>query len=296
LLKRYILIVTFFSFSIIAGTQVPVDSLRLTDKKPLADSGWKMDSNISVTSSLFVQKVLKHHTYFGFNSAVSVKPVSTIHQVTGKERIFYLLVFLLMVFGVLRQVFPKYFNDLFRLFFRTTLKQKQVREQLLQTPLPSLALNGFFVISASLYITFLLQHYKISGAENFWKIFLYAGIALSAIYFLKFIGIKFSGWLFGMQEAANSYVFIVFIVNKMIGIFLLPFLLILAFSLGSAYTVGLTLSWGLIAGLLLYRVMLTYSATRYQVKLNPFHFFLYLLAFELAPLLLIYKGLLLYFS
>ena len=296
MLKRFTFFLVLIILCFYTKAQVPVDSLHLIDKRPLTDSGWKMDNTIPVTSSLFVREALKHHAYFGFNTPASTKPVSTIRQVKGKEMIFYLLIFLLMVFGVLRRLFPKYFNDLFRLFFRTTLKQKQVREQLLQTPLPSLALNVFFVISVSLYITFLLQHFKVSGAENFWKIFLYAGIALSAIYFLKFIGIKFSGWLFGMQEAANSYVFIVFIVNKMIGILLLPFLLILAFSLGSAYTVGLTLSWCLIAGLLLYRIVLTYSATRYQVKLNPFHFFLYLLAFELAPLLLIYKGLLLYFS
>jgi hypothetical protein len=99
-----------------------------------------------------------------------------------------------------------------------------------------------------------------------------------------------------MGEAANSYIFIVFIVNKMIGILLLPFLIILAFTTGNLYTVGITLSWCLIAGLIVYRFILTYSAIRNQVKVNPFHFFLYLLAFEVAPLLLVYKGLLFYFS
>jgi hypothetical protein len=127
-------------------------------------------------------------------------------------------------------------------------------------------------------------------------IFVYTGVSLSAIYFLKFIGLKISGWLFGMQEAANAYVFIVFIINKMIGIFLIPFLFVLAFSNGIVYTAGLTLSWFVVGGLLAYRLILTWGAIRNQARISPFHFFLYLLALEVAPPLLVYKGLLLYFN
>ena len=57
-----------------------------------------------------------------------------------------------MIFALLKMGFAKYFNDLFRVFFRTTLKQRQIKEQLMQTPLPSLIFNGFFVASAGLYV------------------------------------------------------------------------------------------------------------------------------------------------
>jgi len=156
-------------------------------------------------------------------------------------------------------------------------------------------LNGFFVISGALYIGFVLQHFKLSPVGNFWLMCLYSGLALTGVYSIKFIGLKLSGWLFNMQEAANSYIFIVFIVNKMIGLLLLPFIILLAFTQGNVYSVSLTLSWCIVAGLLAYRFILTYAAVRNQVRVNPFHFFLYLCAFEIAPLLLIYKGLLLFF-
>lgn len=166
----------------------------------------------------------------------------------------------------------------------------------MQTPLPSLLLNGFFVITGGLYITFLLQHFELSPVNNFWLLFLYSSLGLSAAYFVKFIGLKVSGWLFNITEAAESYTFIVFIVNKMIGILLLPFLVLLAFTLGDVYSVGLSLSVCLVTGLLIYRFILTFSAIRNQVKVNPFHFFLYLCAFEIAPLLLVYKALLQFFN
>ena len=221
---------------------------------------------------------------------------SKLRYAERKDGLFYLLVLLFIVFAVLKRIFPKYFSDLFRLFFKTTMKQRQIREQLVQTPLPSLLLNGFYVASAGLYISFLLQHYSIDPLGNFWLLFLYCAVGLAVAYFIKYAGLKICGWLFNMDEAADSYIFIVFIVNKMMGILLLPFLLILAFSLGKAYAVGLTFSWCLIAGLLVYRFILTYAAIHNQVRVNLFHFFLYLCAFEIAPLLLVSKALLIFFN
>lgn len=165
----------------------------------------------------------------------------------------------------------------------------------METRLPSLMLNGFFVVIGSLYIAFLLQHYKLGPVDNFWQMFFYSIFGLTAIYLIKFTGLKICGWLFNVQEVADSYIFIVFVINKMIGILLLPFLILLAFTPGDIYSVSLTFSWCLVAGLLGYRIILTFGAVRNQVKVNPFHFFLYICAFEIAPLLLIYKGLLLFF-
>jgi hypothetical protein len=279
--------------TIIKDTVVPVRTIDSFSLRPVTDTGWK---SIPAASPLFSRQILEHHPYFGFKTDPVLLPVSNLHLVKGKELFFYVLVSLLVIFGMLRRAFPKYFSDLFRLFFRTTIKQRQIREQLMQTPLPSLLLNGFFVISGALYISFLLRHFRLDPVHNFWLLSFYCCLGLSVAYLVKFVGLKLSGWLFNMGEAANSYIFIVFIVNKMIGILLLPFLVLLAFTVGDAYTVAITLSWCMVAGLLGYRFILTYAAIRNQVKVNPFHFFLYLLAFEIAPLLLVYKGLLFYFS
>ena len=274
------------------------DSILMADSfstKPFRPQTWEINPGIPYTLKNINSSVLQRHPYFGFKS----EPItfhSDIKQFRGKEILFYVLIILLLIYAFVRQSFPKYFNDLFRLFFRTTIKQRQISEQLMQTPLPSLVLNAFFVITGGIYINFLLQHYRVTPVSNLWLLFLYCAVFLSAIYFVKFIALKLSGWLFDMQEAANSYIFVVFVVNKIIGIFLLPFLVMLAFMKGSAYSAALVLSWVGIGALLLYRLVLTYAAVRNQVKVNPFHFFLYLCAFEIAPLLLIYKGLLVIFQ
>lgn len=240
------------------------------------------------------EQILQRHPFFNFNTKPVVAP-SDLKEFKGKELLFYVLVVLVIIFALLKLAFSKYFNDLFRVFFRTTMKQRQIKEQLMQTPFPSLVFNGFFVASAGLYANLLLHYFGFKPVDNFWLSYLYCCIGLSVIYLVKFIGLVVCGWLFNMKKAADSYIFIVFIINKVIGIALLPFNVLLAFTDGTMHSVALMLSWCSIAGLLLYRFILGFAAIRNEVRFNLFHFFLYLCAFEIAPLLLIYKLLLFFF-
>jgi hypothetical protein len=262
-------------------------------KRPISDSGWKPDLTRPYTEQ-FTRQLYRQHPYFGFFTPI-IKLTSDKKEFRGKEGWFYALMSLLLLFALFRESFPKYMDDLYRLFFRTTLKQRQIREQLIQTPLPSLLLNLFFFVISGLYITMILRQYKMAPIENSWLLFIYCTLALAVMYSVKFLGLKFSGWLFSMADAADSYIFIVFIINKVIGIFLLPFLILLAFTEGNFYKIALTLSWLGITCLLVYRFILTYVTVRNQIKVNPFHFLVYLLAFEIIPLLLIYKLLLVFF-
>jgi hypothetical protein len=239
--------------------------------------------------------ILQHHPWFGFGSRIR-PPAQTgqYRMVRGKESFFYVLLSMVVLFGVFRRAFPKYFTDLFRVFFRTTLKQRQIREQLMLSPLPSLLLNGFFVLSAGYYVSFLLQHYGADPVGHFWVLFLYCCAGLSLAYLVKFSVLKLTGWLFHAREAAEASIFVVFIVNKMIGLMLLPFLVLLTFTASGLFEAGLVLSWCLLGGLYGYRFLLSYAALRREIRVNPFHFLIYILGIEVAPLLVVYRALVVY--
>jgi len=128
-----------------------LDTIRHTDQKDstviTVTSTHKMDAAINKDTSALAQAADSTiNTARKQIKVVPLLPESAKKNFQGKELQFYLLVILLLIYGMLKRAFPKYFNDLFRLFFRTTIKQLQVREQLMQTPLPSLLLNIFFVI------------------------------------------------------------------------------------------------------------------------------------------------------
>jgi hypothetical protein len=97
------------------------------------------------------------------------------------------------------------------------------------------------------------------------------------------------GWIFNIRRAADTYIFIVFLVNKMLGIFLLPFLAFIIFEPPQTQQVFVTLSLIFVVVMMLYRFFFSFNPLQNEIKWSLFQFFIYLCAFELAPLILIYK-------
>lgn len=218
-----------------------------------------------------------------------VKRLVSKREWQGKEPLFYSTVVLLIFFALVRNNFSRYASDLFALFFRTTIKQRQIKEQLIQAPLPSLLLNILFIISGALFINLLLMHYGLGRNFPFWMLFSYTVIGLAAIYILKLITLKLCGWLFRMSDVTDSYTFIVFTTNKIIGITLLPFIILLAFTTGPFQQALFTMSIGVVGLLFLYRFYLSFTTIEGRLKISFFHFLVYLIGFEIIPLLLINK-------
>jgi uncharacterized protein DUF4271 len=239
------------------------------------------------------QKNLAANADFNFTGKPVVESYE-IHHPNSKDSLFYLIVGILFYFALIRVFFEKYFNNLMTLFFRVSLRQQQIREQVLQTPLPSLLLNILFIVSGGLYSCFLLHYSRIGEGVSFWVLYLYCMALLSVIYLVKFVVLKFVGWVFSISRATDIYIFVVYLVNKMMGIFLLPFLIIITFSGAQTREIFITISLAMVFVLWTYRALAAYRPVRSEIKLTPFYFFLYLCAFEIAPLILIYKVLLTY--
>lgn len=214
---------------------------------------------------------------------------------TSKDEVFYLLLGLISFLAFIKLVFNRYFQNLFRLFFQPSFRQKQTREQLQQGNLPSLLLNLFFIFSAAAYISFLLKYYNVVSA-GFWVLLLYSALSLTVLYTGKFIFLSFAGWVFNVREATSAYIFAVYLINKILGVVLVPFTLVIAFSQSNIKNISITISILLILMLFLYRYAMSYGPVRREVRVSPIHFFFYVLAFEIIPLLLIYKTLTLYMN
>ncbi len=207
----------------------------------------------------------------------------------GKEAVFYSIIGLLIGFALIKNNFWRYLTDLYSSYFRTTVRQRQIKEQLLQNPLPSLLFNLFFILSMGLFLSLVLQHFKVAAQFPFWLVASYLAVAIGTVYGVKFLVLKLFGWVFQMTDVTNTYIFIVFATNKILGITLLPFTVLLAFTYGGINEASLTLSLLLITLILVYRYFLSYISLSRNVRLNFFHFVIYLLAFEIVPLLLINK-------
>lgn len=213
-----------------------------------------------------------------------------------KDLIFYVLVSLLFILGFIRLVFAKYFNDLFRIFFQTTFRQKSIREQLLQNKMASLMLNIFFCVSGGLFLYFVASYKGWLQEGGFIQKGLLCIALVAIVYSTKYVGLRISGWLFGMNDVTEIYLFIVFLINKVVGVLLLPAIIILALGSKALQPVLLVVSLLILSILYLYRYLIALPIVRNHSGLTGFHFFVYLCAFEVVPVLLIYKLLLLMLS
>jgi hypothetical protein len=254
------------------------DSLRYSATKPVDFS----------KLPLTPEELLRSHPYFNFyGRALHVR--STTFERASDEAMFYLLVGMLFFFAVVKLFFDKYLAHLMTLFFRASIRQQQLREQVLQSPFPSLLLNILFIFSTGLYAAFLLRFYHYGNPEWFWLHFAYCAGLLAVLYLLKYVVLRVTGWIFNINRAVETYLFVVFLTNKIIGIFLLPFLVLIAFSGPFLTEVGITISLMMITLFYVYRFVASWSALHKEIKISGLYFFLYLCAFEIAPLLLIYK-------
>ena len=270
------------------------DRLTLSKSLPLMlDSSLVDDNKSSELASSYnnaVNKILITNQFLNTTSQ-SVASVIQEKKRGSKDRLFYLVSIIVLLLAFLRFVYTRYFNNLFSFFFNASLRQSQLIEQLLQSKLQSLLFNILFIFSGGLYIYLLLMYKHWVDYLDFWQILSYCSFGLGLLYLIKFFTIKFTGWITGFKEITNNYVFIVFLFNKVMGVFLLPFIVIIAFSIPVLVNSAVIISLLLIGILFLLRFLRSYSLLPNKLKLSGFHFVMYIIGVEIIPFLIVYNGL-----
>ncbi|MGJ7031800.1 DUF4271 domain-containing protein [Niabella hirudinis] len=275
------------------GTVIPhlaaADSTRI--RAAIADS-LKNLQQLSALERNFnlTKKILAQHPYYAFAAAPVITPYSKRPRQPGEEIYFYTLAGIMLLFAGFKTAFSKYFDDLTTLFFRRTLKQRQLQQQLSQNTLPSFLFNILFVFVAGYYLALMATQLAThKPAYPFWQLFAFAVAVVSLAYLAKFFLLKLFGWLFKLQHLTDAYIFLIFLVSKILVLFLLPVLIITSLGGTGIKTIIWTLSWLTIAGLFIYRFIVALQMVQKSNKISLFHFFIYFVAFELLPAFVIYK-------
>jgi hypothetical protein len=218
---------------------------------------------------------------------IALKSIRKYHH--GKEHLFYLLAGIILTFGFFKIFYAAYFNNIFRVFFNTSLRQNQLTDLLLQAKLPSLIFNIFFLVTGGLYLWLLLNNYHFINEENNRRALAFCVVTISLIYIIKFCALKFIGWVTGMVTPVDTYIFVIFLVNKITGVVLLPFVVLLAFAAQAWQSSVVILSYLIIGILFLLRFIRSYGLLQHQLNISRMHFLLYIVSVEVLPLLVVYK-------
>ena len=255
-------------------TQRAKDSILIAQKK----------KSIKDTSSF---KKLMTHPYLPMQTKPSFR-INQLRIAASFDGRFYLIIGMLFYLAFIKVTFPKYFSNVFELIFQSPIRQKQTREQLQQNNLASLFSNILFILNASIFVSLV-------AVKNGWvdlslySCIAYSAVGFTALYLFKFLFLWLSGWLFSQGEAIGNYSFIVFLTNKVMGVFLIPAILLLAFSPESVQDFAYNSALIVISILFVYRYLVSFSIVRASLKVSAFHFFLYLCTCEVLPMLVLYK-------
>ena len=221
----------------------------------------------------------------------SVYYIDQLHTPVDKDTIFYVLVGILILLAIVMYFYNDYFVGFLQSFTQPTYRLSLTNENYALGFFPSFILNILFVITAGLFIAEVTT--RMVTRFTFWELFGIYSILIATLYLIKFVIIKLSGYLFNARYASKLYTHIVFMVNKFIGILLIPVLWTVSFSTApptdpivrnvySIFTVLFIL-------LIIYRYFVSFVLVKNNLKINAFHFFVYLCAVEIIPVLIIYK-------
>lgn len=265
------------------------DSVRTTDSIRRPSDDLDLFEKKIISYQQVIDKLISNNRIFKDYPPSFLSTEKTRTNNSNDELIFYLLLFICAALAFMKVFYNRYFNTLFRVFFNTSLRQSQLTDQLLQSTLTSLLFNLLFMISGGVYLFFLLEHFHFLTREHMGFSMFICMLILIATYAGKHLVLKLIGWITGQSDLIEEYVFIVFLINKMLGILLLPLVILIAFTDKPLHDFFTTLSLILVGLMFSIRFLRAYGSLRRRVKISSMHFLLYILAVEILPLLILYK-------
>ena len=147
-----------------------------------------------------------------------------------------------------------------------------------------------FLFNAGIFIFLVTRVFQRETFNNlYFLLFCLAGAA--AAFLSKHLMLNIARTLFPVEAEARKYNFLIIIFNCVLGLFLVPFNLLIAFSAKGGLQQLLLVSWmlGLVAIFYAYRSLRASAIGAKFLSQSPFHFLLYFCTVEIAPLLLLVK-------
>ena len=202
------------------------------------------------------------------------------------------LIMLVGFFTWFRVFYYRIFRQLFTAFFNITTTNQIVRDEsvLLQRASLVLSVISYMLMGLFIYQLSIIQNWNIPYLQGGLMRFIFLSVAIAAAYSVKMISLRFFSSVFSLDRPVALYIFNIFLMVMMVGLLLLPVNILIAYAPAFIrhWVIGITT--GLIGLLFLYRLVRAAGIWTGIPGFSLFYLFLYLCAFEIAPLLIIWKA------
>lgn len=269
-------------------------TLWQTDSVLLLISGFPLMPAASRGYGEAVGGYVEAHPYFPW-LARPVFLISREHAPSGMDWLFYTLLCSLAFFGILRRGFARYVTDLAVAFFGQAIRQAPIREQLARQTLPAQLMNLQFLFNVALFGYLMVPDLLLPGISGHWAQIGALMLLMAAVYAVKGLTVWVTGFLAGRPTEAEGYLFIVMMVNKVTGVALIPLNILLAYLGGDFRTPILAVVLLILSSLFLLRLLRCYDFVSRELRVGFLPFLLFLASFEVMPMLVLGKALIVLF-
>lgn len=248
-------------------------------------SGFIFDTSL-VSADLKYEYLMQHHPMLqSLTDTESGMPIK--RQTTNNTGAFVIAVVLLFGFALLKNIFYKHVQNLWTVFTSIQISKRQVKEQLDINTRASLLFQAMF-FGCSSYILFLWIQSTVGVKDGIVKwIFCFLGIA--GFYIIKNMIQHLLAWCFDQIQIYKQYQFTVRIIDEFVGIILFPISIMLLLMEGRLHQVIFMLALLVILGFQLFKYIRLSSMIKKIMSTHFLHFFIYLCAFEILPVWVLWK-------
>ncbi|MBL0330997.1 MAG: DUF4271 domain-containing protein [Bacteroidetes bacterium] len=198
-----------------------------------------------------------------------------------------LLAFVLFVW--LYATNSKRLNQIVKSFYVSRFSNQLGRDELSLGNRVSVFLSVLFVLTFSLFIYQVGRFYGYIDEPSNVLFFLKLAFIICLVYGVKMLMVRFFGFLFQNQKEAADYSMMIFLFCNILGLFLLPIVICMAFVKDVSPLIFIYSGVSVFALLLLIRVLRGVIIGINSIRVSKFYLFLYLCTLEILPLVIMVK-------
>lgn len=198
------------------------------------------------------------------------------------------LLFAFVLFVWLYATNLKRLNQVIKAFYLTRLTNQSGRDELSLGNRVSIFLYVLFVVSFSLFIYQTAAYYGYKE-ENDVLFFFKLAFLICLVYGLKLLFVRFFGFIFQNQKESGDYSLMIFLFCNILGLFLLPIVVCMAFVKDVSPLIFIYSGLGVFVLLLLIRVLRGVLIGINSIRVSKFYLFLYLCTLEILPFVIMVK-------
>ena len=250
------------------------------------------DSTYVISDSVITEKTDTKKVFVETQLIESAKTkkadIEKVNNITP-DWILYLIIVLLASLAWIRVFYSSFLTTTLRSVINYQLSQNIYSDPGIVTKRLRQFLLFFYFFSVGLWLYLVFTYFNLSFFELSNVSLFFALLAsIIVLYLLRTIIMRLTGYIFSRQSLYNEYLFHHFLINKVFGLAVLPFLLAIAYSKEPYTEIMVWTSIGIFIIALIMRVIVAISYI-FRNVVSKFYLILYLCTLEILPVLVIVR-------